>query len=114
METDKLLDLISDHLQEVNDNQGERVKRIESMLDFLNFNLRLTNLSKEEKEDFVNSVEGYPLTEEMRKTLDNCPSEERKNYYISMWARSTYFRKCAWLDYLCGKTDKKLSIKPVH
>jgi hypothetical protein len=52
-------------------------------------------------------MEGYPLTDGMRKTLESCETEERKNHYIDMWAISHYMRQCAWTDYLSGKTDKK-------
>lgn len=108
MKTEKLTKIISDHLQEVNKDQAERIKRIKELLDFLNYNLRLTELSDEEKEDFIGSQEGYPLNDNMRKTLDECKGNPKKeDHYITMWARSTYFRRCEWFRYLTGETKEK-------
>ena len=107
METNELMEHISEHLQEVNNDTVERLKRIDEMLFFLNFNRRLTELSDEEKEDFDNCHKGFPWTENMRTTYDNAPDQKTKDYYIDMWARSTYFRRCAWENYLSGYTDDK-------
>jgi hypothetical protein len=107
MSTDKIIILIDKHLQEVDADPEKRIKRIEDILDFLNYNLRLTKLSNEEKEDFVNSMEGYPLTDEMLKTLKLCKNKQEEDHYITMWARSNYFRQCFWLEYLKGKSDTK-------
>lgn len=107
MKTVDLIDLIDEHLQEANSDTKDRIDKIKTILDFLNYNLRLTELSDDEKQDFMGCIEGYPLTDEMRETLDNCKTEERKNYYYTMWARSTYFKRCAWMQYLCGETDDK-------
>ncbi len=106
MKTSELLNLIDHHLQEVNSKPTDRVNRIKEILTYLNFNLRLTELSEFEKQDFVNCMEGYPLTEDQRKTLENS-TKERKNYYIDMWARSTYMRRCMWLTYLHNESDTK-------
>ena len=107
MKIEDLIIIIEEHLQEVNDNTKERVTRIKNLLDFLNYSLRLTELSEKEKEDFYGSIKGYPLNDNMRKTLEGCPNEEIKDYYITMWARSTYFRRCAWLQYLHGEVNDK-------
>ncbi len=56
--TDALIDLISDHLQELNDNKEGRVKAINEFLDFLDWNLRITELSDAEKVAFSNAMEG--------------------------------------------------------
>lgn len=106
MKTSELLNLIDDHLQEANSIPTDRVNRINEILTYLNFNLRLTELSELEKQDFVNCMEGFPLTDDQKKTL-NDSTEERKNYYIDMWARSTYMKRCVWLTYLHGESDKK-------
>ncbi|MEK7070687.1 MAG: hypothetical protein AAB966_02680 [Patescibacteria group bacterium] len=111
MKTDQLMELIDEHLQEVNSDTTERLKRIDEMLFFLNFNRRLTKLSDEEKQDFANCHEGFPWTENMRATYDNAPDKKTKDYYIDMWARSTYFRRCAWESYLSGYTNDKPTIQ---
>ncbi len=110
MKTDKILNIIDEHLQEVNDNTEERVKRIKTFLEYLNYNLRLTELSDEEKQSFVGSMDGAPLSPEMKKTMDECKkksTEKEYNHYIEMWARSIYFRRCDWLQYLHGETNEK-------
>lgn len=107
MKTDELITAISDHLQEVNDDTKERLKRIDEMLFFLNFNRRLTELSDEEKEDFVYSNEGYPWTDDMRKAYDTATDDITKQQYLEMWSRSTYMRQCDWNSYLTGQTEEK-------
>jgi hypothetical protein len=107
MTIDELLETIDDHLQKVNDDIKERVKRIDGILDFLNYNRRLTLLSPEEKQDFYYCNEGYPIEGNLKKAIDKCKTEKEKNYYIDMWARTTYFRQCAWLNYLYGNTQEK-------
>ena len=107
MDFEKITIVIDDYLQEVNDNQTERIERIKQMQDFLAYNLRLTGLTTEEKEDFVNTMQGGNVTDGMKKTLSDYPTEEKKDYYLTMWARSNYFRQCAWMGYLHG-TEKKM------
>lgn len=107
MTTKQLIGLIDEHLQKVNKSTKKRIDRIKSLIDFLNYNLRITELSKNEKIDFVRTMEGGFLTNEMRTTLENCKTEEKKEHYIDMWARSNYFRKCAWLQYLHGEVENK-------
>lgn len=109
--TEELLEQISEHLQEVNNNTTERLKRIDEMLFFLNYNRRLTELSNEEKQDFIYCHEGFPWTESMKATHNNAPNKATKDYYIEMWARSTYIRRCAWNDYLSGKTNDKPTVQ---
>ncbi len=110
MKTNELLEHISEHLQEVNSDTTERLKRIDKMLFFLNYNRRLTELFEVEKLDFANCHEGYPWTENMGKTYDNAPDQKTKDDYIDMWARSNYFRLCAWDNYLSGHTNDKPTI----
>ncbi len=113
MTTEELINLVNDHLQEANADNEVRITRIQEIQDFLNYNLRLTELSAEEKEDFVNCMEGFPLTQAQRNTLSDAKGKVRNNgeslqdYYIDMWARSTYFKRCAWFSYLYGETKTK-------
>lgn len=111
MTTENITELMYDHLQEVNNNTPERLKRIDEMLFFLNFHKRLTELSKEERQDFCYCQEGFPWTEEMKKTYENASTEEKKDYYRTMWATSTYMRRCAWDSYLAGYTNKKPTLQ---
>ncbi len=107
MTTTQINKLISSHLQEVNRNTKTRLHRIDKLLFVLNYELRLTRLSKEEKIDWVHCNEGFPLTDNQSKVLDICKTEEKRNYYIEMWARCTYLRLCAWRAYFAGESDKK-------
>lgn len=100
--------VMDDYLQEVNNDDEVRLERINELMDFLSYNKRLTALSAAEKLDFVHCMEGYPLSEKQRKALDENP--EKQDYYITMWARSNYFRRCAWLSYLHGEDDYKPSV----
>ena len=111
METNELMEIISEHLQKVNSDTTERLKRIDEMLFFINFNRRLTELTDEERVDYTMSHEGYPWTENMRKTYDNARDQETKDHYIDMWARSRYIRQCAWDDYLAGYANKKPTLQ---
>ena len=106
----KILEVIDVHLQEVNDDQALRLSRIDGLIDFLQYQRRLTALSDEEREDYGYTLQGYPLTDEQRKIMDDCKSEKARDYYVEMWARSTYFRRCAWQSYLFGQTTDKPSV----
>ncbi len=106
---ESVIKTLDDYFQEANADTPERIKRIKSVQDFLAYTLRLTELSEVEKADFVKCMEGGIMTENMRKKLDDCKDEKQKDYYLDMWARSTYFRRCAWLGYLHGEPN---SIKP--
>jgi hypothetical protein len=101
---DEILDKIDSFLQLSNGNTKERLDKINELLSFLNYNKRLTELSKEEKLNFVEAMEGANLTDKQRKIL-NESDVKMKDHYIEMWARSTYFRRCAWISYLHGKGD---------
>lgn len=107
MSTEEVMNLIDEHLQEANSNTEERINRTKELLRFLNYNLRLAQLTDEEKEDFIGSMEGYPLTKGMRETLDKAENEQVREHYIDTWARSTYFKQCEWLQYLYGETEEK-------
>ena len=108
MTTDEIIDIIDAHLQEVNSNRDERLSRINEILGFVSYNKRLTELTDAEQKDFVCCNEGYPFTSKQQNILDKNP--HKKDYYLNMWARATYFRQCAWLGYLFGETDKKPSL----
>lgn len=101
-----ILSLIDNHLQEANTDDAERMKRIDEIIDFLMYNKRLTALSPEEKLAFVQTMEPE-LSDEERKVINGCKTKKDKEHYIDMWARSTYFRRCAWMAYLHGESTDK-------
>jgi hypothetical protein len=106
MKTDveKIMDQIDLFLQTLNNDSKQRSESIKELIDFLSYNLRVTELSDLQKRDFVYCMEGYPLTDKQHDLLTKSNDKE-KNYYIDMWARSTYFRRCAWLTYLHGQGE---------
>jgi hypothetical protein len=107
MNTEEVLNVMDAHLQEVNADQKERLSRINEMLDYLNYNKRLTELSEAEKQAFVDTMEGSTLSEYDRKKLDGLKSEKERDHYINEVARTVYFRRCAWLSYLSGERADK-------
>lgn len=106
MDKNNLINLIDDNL---NSHEENEIEIINELINYLNYRLRLIQLSNNEKQDFIYCNEGYPLTNEQRKTLKK--NKNNEDYYFEMWARATYFRKCAWLNYLNGNTNEK---PPIH
>ena len=99
---DQLLNLLSEYLQEVNNNKQERLRRIDIFLEFLMYNKRITELNGKEIIAFVKVMEGS-LTKEERKKMDDCKSEKEREELEHSLATLNYIRKCAWTDYLLGK-----------
>lgn len=109
MTTNEVMDVVDQHLQEANHDQKGRLKRINELMDFLAFNKRMTELSDEERLDFVRCEDGLTLTEEQRNLLELKP--HKREYYIEEWARGTYFRLCDWRRYLFGETSEKPTVR---
>lgn len=107
----KMIDIIDEFLAESEDTP-KRVFKIKELLSYLNYNLRLTELSDEELNAYRQCVDGPVLSDQMRATLEGCKTEDGRKYYTDMWARSVYFRRCAWDEYLYGETDKKPFVAP--
>lgn len=89
---DKLL-LVIDKMDKI-----ARVEFIDDMIHLLNFERRVTLLSPEQEANMMDAG----LSDECRKKLDECKTEDERNHYIEMYARSQYFRQCAWSNYLNG------------
>ncbi|MES2314967.1 MAG: hypothetical protein V4524_03495 [Patescibacteria group bacterium] len=83
--------------------KDDRLARIDDLLHRLNFERRLTALTDEER-DHMNDES---LSPEARQKLDEAKTEAERENLITMYARSTYFRQCAWKDYLNGTTNEK-------
>ena len=101
---EELLNAIHAHCLGENVIEEDQKIRLEEVVDYAKYCMRLISLSAAEKKDFANCMEGYPITDKQMKLLA-ASSEEKKDYYIDMWARSTYFKQCAWMSYLHGETD---------
>jgi hypothetical protein len=109
--TDEVMDIVSNHLQEANHDTEERLKRIEALEQFLGYDRRLTELSDDEKEAFVNSMEGN-LSDHERRMIANKPEGAEREKYIDSLARANYFRRCAWMNYLNGTSKDKPIVTP--
>ena len=96
---------IQNTIEQKNDDKW-RIEKCDEILDYVNYYKRLAELSDKEKLDFIHCNEGFPLTDEQREVL-NKSDDLKKDYYFDMWARSTYFKLCAWLNYLGGHTKEK-------
>jgi hypothetical protein len=106
----QVCEYIATYLDESNDDTPKRLAKIEALTKFLAFEQRVTELTDAEREHYLNCMEGPQLSEEMRKTLAECKTEKRKNYYLDMWARATYFTRCAWETYLyTGKNKPQIA-----
>ncbi len=86
--------------------KDERLKSIDDLLHRLNFERRLTTLTDEEREHMNNES----ISPEARQRLDDARTPAEREELITMYARSTYFRRCAWIDYLNGS----ICIKPFN
>lgn len=88
---EKILKDIDDYFQEANSDPVERLKRINEVGGYINYSRRLTELSDEERQDYAYCHQGYPLTDEQRKTLDESEGKilpgkggSLKDYYIEL------------------------------
>lgn len=80
--------------------------RLNTILDFqhrLEFERRLMTLTPEER----THMDAGPVSSEAQRALDAETTESGREARIEMYARSHYFRKCAWEDYLNGVTNEK-------
>jgi hypothetical protein len=77
-------------------DEKERVERIDDLLHRLNFERRLAALTPNQRE----SMNNRDLSPAARARLDEAKSEAEREELITMYARSQYFRNCAWVDYL--------------
>ena len=97
---------IGNYLDESNSDSTKRLSKIEALIKFLEFEKRVTEMTDAEKQHYYRCLDGPQLSDKMRATLDSCTTEEKRNYYIEMWARATYFTRCAWDTYLHTGKDK--------
>jgi hypothetical protein len=110
MKTEEVMEVIYKHLEDAK-SDAVRLKKVNELLDYFNYCKRLFSLTEDERIDFIGTMDGAPLTESERNTLENTKDNRvTYNYYVKMFARSTYFRRCNWLAYLHGDTDEKPKI----
>lgn len=78
--------------------QTEKLELIEDILHRFNFEKRLAILTKEQLEHMHDT--SIPLW--LKEKLDKCSTEGERKPLFEDFARTRYFRKCAWMDYLNG------------
>lgn len=100
---EELMNLLSEFMPQVDETEMREV--LACVGSYIDYCKRLMDLSPEEKIDFMYCMEGYPLTDKQRLLLDENPG--KREYIIERWARSTYFRRCAWMSYLNGVAKDK-------
>lgn len=105
MNEQEIMDSVSDYLETIKDNTVERLKFINTMLDYFMFHKRLSELKPHEIIAFGKALNGGELNDRERKRLEELTSEEEKDNYIGQIARTNYFRRCAWLNYLHGEPN---------
>lgn len=76
----------------------EKIEALDDALHTLNFERRLASLTDKQLEH----LNGEVLSEAQREKLDACKTEEDREIVIEDYARASYFRECAWGDYLNG------------
>jgi len=81
----------------------KRLEIIDELLHSLNFARRVAMLTNEEMAHMCNQS----LSPAAKKGLDEAATEEERDELFTMYARSNFFRRCAWADYLNGVTEQK-------
>jgi len=105
---------IGEYLYESESGKPERLSKINTLKNLLEFEQRVAELTDAETEHYSNCVDNIQLSDEMRATLDGCETQERKDYYTNMWARAIYMTRCAWEDYFHTGRNKPLVPNPLN
>src|SRR5438046_2059505 len=84
-------------------DQKERLEAIDDLIHRLGFEKRLTELTEEERAHMNDET----LSPEARKALEAEKNAVAREERLTMYARSHYFKQCAWIDYLNGTSTEK-------
>lgn len=84
----------------------DRIEFLKDVIHRLQFEQRWQGLT-------CNQLEHMPggMSDEERAALAACKNEKEREERIEMYARTLYFRRCAWSGYLNGE-DPKPPIEP--
>ena len=108
----EVCEFIAKYLDESADDKTKRLAKIEAIANLLAFERRMTELTDAELQNYSETLSDPIISDQMRKTLDACKTDERKDHYINIWARSVYIRRCAWEDHLYNGKEKPLIFQP--
>ena len=78
-------------------DQSAKLELLDDALHRLGFERRLAALTPKQLEH----MEGH-LSEQQIQHIESCETDEKKEEAITGYARTMYFRKCMWVDYLNG------------
>jgi len=85
-------------------DQNKRVEMIDDLIHRLNFERRFTLLTDEERTHMLDESLSPNQRVKLDKVKDN---RDAFDELIRDFARTRYFRKCAWIDYLNGVNAEK-------
>jgi hypothetical protein len=105
MSNNNIIQTIQDYLDQSNDNSVERLEKIEDLLHLLNYEKRITELTDEEADAMIAASAGS-LSDKERELLAQL-SPEKREVWISKYARQQLFIQYAWSNYINGITDYK-------
>lgn len=100
VELERLVMQLVDHLDSL--DKEARLEAIDDALHRLNFERRVTALTEKQ----LQHMHDNSLSIAQRERLDACNTDEQRDEVITGYARATYFKQCAWSDYLNGATDE--------
>jgi hypothetical protein len=83
----------------------KRLESIKEIISALKFEERFHSLS--DKELFDICERPFLLSDKAEKKLRECKNDNDINLLINEYARSRYFRDCAWGSFLNGETENK-------
>lgn len=79
-------------------DQDEKLEALDDAIHRLNFERRLAALD----ENQLKHMGDDSLNIHEKKKLKECETEEQRDALFTDFARTRYFRQCAWVDYLNG------------
>ncbi len=84
------------------ENKEKRIKEIDDAIHELMFEKRVLELNEEQTERMMNPGK---LSDAQKKRVEDCKTDEQRDAVFKEYAEITYFKQCAWADYLNGTTE---------
>jgi hypothetical protein len=81
--------------------KSDRVKLIDDLIHRLEFERRWQSLETNQIRHMCEE-----MSESESIALSKCSTDAEKEEMIEMYARSKYFRRCAWMMYLNGESEE--------
>jgi len=74
-----------------------KIEFLDDAIHRLNFERRLASLSEKQHDE--------SLSKWQHEKIDACKTEKDRDDLFNNYARTMYFRRCMWIDYLNGSSD---------